>query len=109
MNWTLKYIKEAENDLEKLDNSQRVPVLKGIFKALSNPLPINEGGYGHPLGNKGGNNLTGYLNLKFLRLGLRVVYRLEMNDHVMRIIAVSERDDSVVYDEVANRIKKKQH
>jgi mRNA interferase RelE/StbE len=59
MNWELRYIKQAEKDLEKLDNSQRIHVLKGIYKALTNPLPVNEGGYGHPLGNKRNVNLSG--------------------------------------------------
>jgi mRNA interferase RelE/StbE len=104
MTWKVAYTPEAEKDLQKLDNSQRIPILKGISKALSNPLPVTEGGYGHPLGNKMGNNLTGLLKLKFLKLGLRVVYLLERDNGTMRIIAISNRGDNEVYDVTNNRI-----
>lgn len=54
MKWTLEYLPEALDDLESLDNSIRGPVIKGINKVLTNPLPKAKGGYGTPLGNKEG-------------------------------------------------------
>ena len=50
MNWDIVYLKEAKSDLEKLDNSIRIQVLKGIQKVSNNPLPVNNRGYGKPLG-----------------------------------------------------------
>jgi len=35
--------------------------MKGIFKVSQNPLPNTEGGYGKPLGNHSGVNLTACL------------------------------------------------
>ena len=52
MTWKVEYLTEALADLEKLDNSIRRPVLKGISKVQENPLPRAEGGDGVPLGNK---------------------------------------------------------
>ena len=37
MSWNIEYIPEAEDDLDKLDGSQRNIVLKGISKVAKNP------------------------------------------------------------------------
>ena len=50
--WKDKYLREALNDLDKLDLELREIVLAGIKKVKQNPLPQSEGGYGKPLGNK---------------------------------------------------------
>jgi mRNA interferase RelE/StbE len=104
MNWTIEYSKNARDDLAELDNTQRIQILKSITKAVLNPLPQNEGGYGHPLGNKRGNNLTGCLKLKLKKLGLRVVYRLRREQNIMEILAISARDDEEVYNIVSRRM-----
>ena len=72
MSWDVEYIPEAETDMDRLDGSQRKMVLKAIDKVAKNPLPVDEGGYGKPLGNKHGNNLSGLLKIKLLKLGIRI-------------------------------------
>ena len=99
MNWELEYLPEALDDLKKLDNSVRKPVIKGINKVLTNPLPKSEGGYGTPLGN----NLINLMKIKFLSLGIRVVYMLERADGVMKVIVISARRDNEVYNEAGKR------
>jgi mRNA interferase RelE/StbE len=47
--WRVEYLKEAVEDLKRLDHSQRLQVLKAIDKVSTNPLPQNEGGYGNLL------------------------------------------------------------
>ena len=78
-------------------------MLKGIRKVSQNPLPAEEGGYGKPLGNKSGTNLTNLLIIKFRDLGIRVVYKVKRVDGVMKIIVVSARMDEQVYKEAAKR------
>ncbi len=95
--WQVEYLKEAVEDLKRLDHSQRLQVLKAINKVLSNPLPQNEGGYGKPLGNRNSTRLAGYLKIKLKRLGLRVVYKLIKEKDVMKVIVVSARADDEVY------------
>ena len=51
MSWKVEYLPEAEKDLKGLDGSQRNLVLKAIKKVQQNPLPVDEQGYGKPLGN----------------------------------------------------------
>ncbi len=103
MNWTLEYLPEALNDLNSLDNSIRGPVIKGINKVLANPLPKIQGGYGTPLGNKDGNNLTNLFKIKFLKYGIRVVYMLEYQRGIIKVIIISARADNQVYKETARR------
>ncbi|WP_308657534.1 type II toxin-antitoxin system RelE family toxin [Agathobacter sp.] len=103
MTWGIEFLEEAEKDLKKLDHSAQIQILKGILKVSKNPLSTAEGGYGKPLGNKSGTNLTSLMKIKFRDLGIRVVYKIERVDGVMRIIVVSARTDEQVYKEAAKR------
>lgn len=106
MTWSIEFLEEAAKDMKKLDHSVQIQVLKGITKVSKNPLPVEEGGYGKPLGNKSGINLTNLLKIKFRDLGIRVVYKVERVDGVMKIIVVSARTDEQVYKEAAKRREK---
>lgn len=106
MTWELEYLPEAQADLADLDNSIRQPVLKGIKKVQKNPISKEDGGYGTPLGNKEGNNLTGLFKIKFLKYGIRVVYKLECQDNIMKIIVVSARSDNKAYAKAGSRRSK---
>ena len=97
MEWEIEYTKEAVKDLQSLDNSQQLQVLKAIKKVSANPLPNSEGGYGKPLGNQISGKLAGYMKIKLLTLGLRVVYGIKRGDNIMQIIIILIRDDATVY------------
>ena len=103
MSWTLEYLPEAEKDLKALDGSQRLLVLKAIKKVQQNPLPQSEGGYGKPLGHKGGRDLTNLLKIKLKASGIRIVYSLIRQDEKMVIIVIGIREDEEVYDIVNSR------
>lgn len=103
MTWDIEFLEEAEKDMKKLDHSARKQVLKGIRKVSQNPLLVEKGGYGKPLGNKSGANLTSLMKIKFRDLGIRVVYKVEQVDEVMKIIIVSARTDDQVYKEALKR------
>jgi len=104
--WKIEYLREAVDDLKKLDHSQRLQVVKAIDKVSENPLPQVEGGLGKPLGNKNNSKLAGYLKIKIKKLGLRIVYRLVMEGGVMKIIVISARAEDEVYITAQKRIKK---
>ena len=103
MTWSIEFLEEAKKDLKQLDHSIQIPVLKGIQKVARNPVSVYEGGYGKPLGNKRGVNLTNLLKIKFRDFGIRVVYKVEFSDTVMRIIVISARSDDQVYKEALKR------
>ena len=67
---------------------------------------MQEGGYGKPLGNRTGNNLTNLLKMKFRNLGIRVVYKTIQIDGIMKIIVISARTDEQVYKEAGKRREK---
>lgn len=103
-NWQYKLSPEAEKDMKRLDNSQRVLVLKALQKVLQNPLSDKEGGYGKPLGNHNNADLKNCYKIKLKNSGLRIVYKLKMIDGVMYVIIIGLRED--VYKNAAKRLKK---
>ena len=106
MMWGIEFLEEAEKDMKKLDHSAQVQVLKGIRKVSQNPLSVEEGGYGKPLGNKIGINLTNLMKIKVRDIGIRVVYKIERIEGIMKIIVISARTDEQVYKEAAKRREK---
>lgn len=88
MNWKLVYLPEAAKDLKNLAGNQRLMVVKVIVKVLQNPLPVTEGGYRKPLGNKQGNDLAGFLKIKLRDAGIRVVYKLIRTETEMLVVVM---------------------
>ncbi len=41
--------------------------------------------------------LSGYYKIKLRKMGIRIVYKLEVKDHMMKVIVISVRADDVVY------------
>ena len=98
MNWSVVFLPEAEKDVRSLSRSQQILVRKAISKVQENPLPQSEGGYGKPLGNKRGLNLTNLLKIKLRDAGIRVVYKLIRTDSQMLVVVVGVREDDEVYE-----------
>lgn len=106
MTWEVVYLPEAKKDLKDLDGSNLLLVRKAINKVSRNPLPDYEGGYGHPLANQRGRNLSGFLKIKLRAAGIRIVYKLMQQHGKMLIIIIGARADDEVYDAAAKRIQK---
>ena len=105
MAWNIRITDEAKKDFEKIEGSIRKQVLAGILKVSKAPLP-SPNGYGKPLGNKKGNNLTGFFKIKYRGTGIRVVYTLVLDKMTMNIMVISQRDDNYCYDFVAKLYEK---
>lgn len=97
MAWKIRMTDEAKKEYSKFDGSMKKQVLAGILKVSKAPLPSPDG-YGKPLGNKNGNDLTGFFKIKYRGIGIRVVYTLALELRVMNIVVISERDDNYCYD-----------
>jgi len=106
MNWTVIYLPESEKDLKSFSGDQKAMILKAIGKVKQNPLPYTEGGYGKPLGNQNGRDLSGMLKIKLRGPGIRVVYRLIRTETEMVVVVIGARADDVVYDLAFERRKK---
>lgn len=105
MAWKVRITDEAKKDYNKIEGSIRKQVLAGIVKVSQAPLP-SPNGYGKPLGNKNGNNLTGFFKIKYRGIGIRVVYTLVVDKLVMNIVVISQRDDNYCYDLAAKLYEK---
>lgn len=105
MGWSIRITDEAKKDYQRLDGAIKKQVLAGIYKVSQAPLP-SPNGYGKPLGNKGGNNLTGFFKIKYKGIGIRIVYTLVVEDTAMNIVVISERDDNYCYDLASDLYKK---
>ena len=105
MSWKVTFLEDAIRDIEELDKSQKIQVIKSINKVSANPLPSIKGGYGKPLGNKSGNNLSNLYKIKLKKSGIRIVYKLEEIENEMCIVVVAARKDNEVYKEAAKRNK----
>lgn len=103
MIWGIEFLQEAEKDMKRLDHSVQIQVLKGTKKVSKNPLPVSQGSYGKPLGNKENTNLTNLMKIKFRDIGIR--YKIEYVDEVMKIIVISARTDEQVYKEASKKEK----
>ena len=103
MNWQVEYLPEAVKELKQLDASSQVLTLKAIQKVQADPRPAEEGGLGKPLGNKGGQNLSGFLKIKLLKAGIRIVYTLVRENDKMLIVVIGVRADNEVYEQAAKR------
>lgn len=108
MTWHLDLLKEADKELEKLEGSQRLQVQKLLGRVLQNPYSPEKGGYGKPLGNKQGNNLTGFYKIKLKSSGIRVVYQLVETETSLLVIVIGARADESVYHLAKQRIEKYQ-
>ena len=104
--WGCRFIPEAENDFKKLDGSQRLLVAKALKKVSQNPLPMAEGGYGKPLGNRNRTKLAGLLKVKIRSAGLRIVYQLIRTETAMLVIVIGVRADEEVYRLADKRISR---
>ncbi|MDI6605120.1 MAG: type II toxin-antitoxin system RelE/ParE family toxin [Thermoanaerobacteraceae bacterium] len=104
--WKVSFMPDAKKDLFILDKSIRTIVYAGIEKVRLNPLPQSEGGYGKPLGNKRGNNLTGFFKIKYKNIGIRVVYTLVRDRQIMNIVVISKRGESQCYKLTEKRKRK---
>ena len=103
--WRICFTPSALIDLISLNHSQQKTIAQAMCKVQMNPLPKSEGGYGIPLGNKAGNNLTGCLEGKLRGAGLRIIYRLDREESIMDVIAIGAREDEQIYHIAAQRIR----
>ena len=100
MNWQIKFIPEAKKDYDRLAGNQQLLIAKALENVRQNPVSIYEGGYGKPLGNKGGTNLTGLFKVKL---------KLIQTETEMLIIVIGARAADEVYQIAQKRSGKSTH
>ena len=99
MNYKIRFHIDAKKELDDLDGSVRLIVLRQIKKLETKPL------LGEALGNIGGLDLTGFRKMYADRKKIRIVYRILEEEVEVFIIAINKREKSKVY-EIATKRKK---
>lgn len=96
LNYELEYFKEAKEEYQSLDGSQR----KLVDKALDR-IKLKGTNAGKPLAG----SLCGCYKMKHKKAGLRIVFR-PCKDHIeiIQIIAIGKRDKKKVYKQATSRI-----
>ena len=97
----ITFLPDAEKDFDNLAGLLKKQAAKKIDALAENHF------LGKPLGNKLGNDLTGFYKLYFAKRKYRIVYRL-IGEHieVIEIIGIGKRDKAEVYKMAAQRLKK---
>ena len=89
---------EADEELSKLSNRERILVFKQFKKISSSPE------LGKLLGNKAGYDLSGCRKMYADKKRIRIVYTILDNQIVIEIIAIGKRDELEVYKNAAERL-----
>ena len=97
MNYKIKFHPLAEKELNNLDGSVKILVIKQISKLRNNPE------YGEDLGNKHGYDLTRYKKIYVNNKKIRIIYKIEKEKVLIKIIAIGKRDDFEVYQDADKR------
>ena len=97
MNYNIKFHPLAEKELNNLDGSIKKVIIKQLIKLSNNP------NYGEDLGNKHGYDLTGYKKIYVFNKKIRIIYKIEREKILIKIIAIGKRDDFEVYQDADKR------
>lgn len=82
----------AAEDLEGLDRSAQLLVIKGLFKLAADPAKR-----GKPLGSKAGGNLTGFRCLVVGNRDYRIVYQVLDDGSLAVVSVIARRGDDECY------------
>jgi len=99
MNYQIEFLTEAKEDLQNMDRSVQIKILKKIHKLSENPK------IGYPLGNKAGIDLSGYYKVYVDKKKIRIVYQIIEKLIIIKIIAIGRRSELKVYIEAAKRLE----
>ncbi|MDO8465573.1 MAG: type II toxin-antitoxin system RelE/ParE family toxin [Gallionella sp.] len=94
MSFKLRFHELALTEWNKLDNSIREPLKKKLTDRLNNPRVPAAALSGMP----------DCYKIKLLRVGYRLVYRVEDETVFVTVIAVGKRDKLKVYDTAKTRL-----
>ncbi|MFS9454610.1 type II toxin-antitoxin system RelE family toxin [Streptococcus anginosus] len=97
MSYTVELTPEAQDDFEKLDNSQQLHVKKSLRKLETQGMLAGEVLRG---------TLSGSRKLKHKKLGLRVIFHETAKGiEIIEVIANGKRSDNEIYEIAERRVR----
>ena len=97
MNYKLELLAEADDDIDKFSNREKILIYKQFKKILNSPE------LGQLLGNKNGYNLSGCRKMYADSKKIRIVYRIIDYKIIIEVVAVGKRGDMEVYAKASKR------
>lgn len=98
MTYKVEFLQESLKELEELDGSLKLFILKQIKKLSENPE------LGEPLGNKAGIDLTGFRKIYVFKKKIRIVYKIIEDRIEIIIVSINKREKFKVYEISEKRI-----
>ncbi len=90
---------EADEELAKLSNRERLLVFKQLKKIATSPE------LGQVLGNKAGLNLSSCRKMYADKKKIRIVYTILEDEIIIEVIAIGKRDELEVYKKASQRLE----
>ncbi|MBL0702518.1 MAG: type II toxin-antitoxin system RelE/ParE family toxin [Sulfurospirillum sp.] len=94
-----KFYKEAEKDLDKLNNNVKILFAKKLSQIVKNPE------IGKDLGNKNNLNLAELKKVYFDNKRYRIVYEVKEKEIIIHIVTIGKRDNMEVYKQASKRYR----
>ncbi len=98
MIYKLELLVEADDDISKFSNREKILIYKQFKKIIKSPE------LGKILGNKNGYNLSGCRKMYADGKKIRIVYRIIEDKIIIEVVAIGKRDDMEVYDKASQRV-----
>ena len=98
MNYKLELLAEADDDIDKFSNREKILIYKQFKKISSSPE------LGEILGNKNSCDLSGCRKMYADKKKIRIVYRIIDNKIIIEVIAVGKRSEMEVYKKASKRV-----
>jgi len=98
MNYKLELLAQADDDIDKFSNREKILIYKQFKKIINSPE------LGKILGNKNGYNLSGCRKMYADNKKIRIVYRIIDDKIIIEVVAVGKRNDMEVYDKASKRV-----
>jgi mRNA interferase RelE/StbE len=99
--YKIKFLKEAELELKKMDKNLFIKVSKALVKVAADPLAYSE-----PLGQKMNMNLTGLRKVYVDDKRIRIVFLVVEERLFVLVVSLNRRDKGKVYQITKERIDK---
>jgi len=98
MNYKLELLAEADDDIDKFSNREKILIYKQFKKIINSPE------LGKSLGNKNGYNLFGCRKMYVDSKKIRIIYRVIDDKIIIEVVAVGKRNDMEVYNKASKRL-----
>ena len=93
--YELRFHKDAFSEWKNLDSGVRARLKKKLIKRLENPIIESS---------QLRNELTGLFVIRLHADGIRLVYKVETEEHALTVVGIGKREDLIAYQIAEKRL-----